>query len=1753
MLTEKPVNTLTSDLLKRSPCTKNGQGALLRSGELQRRGASQRSCFLGVETWAELVWDSWELGREFTKTLQLKNVHGKLQKLRFRPPVSQVFSTLLPHTIAMSPGTTSSLPITFRPLEQCEYSDSIEFQSSMGTFQVSLRATIPCHTLVVPESVLLPPCAVLDSSHTSFLLHNASKLQTHFLWEVNAPFQLSPESGVLEPGGECHVTVLFRPQGALVYQEEANCVFGEQGESHCSVLLRGLATYPHLQLGGVEQEHGSSVLQFGSVPTGHILQRHFHILNPSSVSASFRLAYVGRVALQGPVFGCEVREGRVAPGDRVRVPVCFSPQTPDCSSVEYLALTCHGGLSNALLKLHGNSTGPEVSLSAPVLDFGYVMLGGEAWRTVEIANAATAEAHFQFDMDATGHSVFTIDPPCGTLPSNGRLTLRVHFRPQHPISHHRRAPCLLLHRAPLFLDMIGTCHSEQLKPAILKPKHLHLYHLHFARGLTCYPPDILSTMLAEGKLQLDQEGALTLPKAAVECPPVADTTLPEMSPMEEYFQEGVAVGMAIGARVGSHVTVDPPELLFQDESRSLPLSVTNHTKGRLCLFWTSAPDSPFSISPTSCDLPPLKSTAFRVTYAPLQLNTFHGAQLECFALYKVLRDHWLAEERMLCPPWCVTVRVSGHSFQPGREHFTPCFSLQHPLVVFPALAQVCYRTVLLQNVGDLPLTFSLDPEGSPFVSVHPASGLVRPGAHQILTLRGVPQEDHPPTLPVSLQLNASPKHTQALTVVSVVETPRVALEGDGSLFFKPTALGSSSLRSHMLKNTSRLPLHFHWQIHRPEDQVLSVQPEKGVLQPNDAQVLKWSFSPLAEMLYTLRPSLTFWPVEATGNRKSRLCIQVVGLASTGSIQVKQALIDLGQVLAGSCQSCDLPLINNGPCPLSFSLEVKQCIVGLGQGEDCDRDAVALQLDSHRGMVPARSKMVVRSTVRLTRRAQYCWTISYQILSSTATGDGRSELAGAQHLCQVKAEGVFPVLQVTDVRGSGGVEGLSKLQLWGLFSLDILNAYLRRDPTPPQLTCKVATQRSLQGSPSFSPVLLDFNFSAAPLGSEPSSVLLMLENPGSIPVEWCFLFPEDQQVELECWAESMEFSPSELQQMKVQDHRLFSASPSSGTLQPGQQRAVQLTHSHEFAGTDLLPILLKLSHGREILLNFMGVTVERDQPYVHFPSTSHTFTPVAIGGFSPPKQVCELYNGGAVPLRYHVDTAPLERLTEDNFGHSVLQCLTPRGEIQPGHTARLEWTFSPLETKTYSVDVGVHVLEGDSALVRFEGRGWDSRAAGEILLAEFQGCSISVPSTQRVALPGQLVFLSEEWVSLGDIPVCSRSTRLLFLTNVSCTERVFYTWNLPQLHDQQVQVVPGSGQLAPGQSALCTLTLQASGSPRFYLLDLPCQVTAESAVTWYEQELQQWERERERQRDEFTLTEEGTAPPRHAPLENSIQEGAQSAQKAGGAIRKYKTLPPIRSNSSALVGVTCARSSRAERHAQKEVAQVWRRPEPPRPTLLHLGVTACSHSALEFQNCFPSHLNTHYLHRTPQLKPKSPCITHCGGGSLFSHGSEREIINHAVSSIIRSLLDDPQFHQSLVDSSADPVPYFTQIRSQPQHSSPAGMPCLESELHHEALHESEQEQHLRVQDTIRRLPEFSDLVEDVLLNTLQNLMTEAFLGELLLTARPRTIALPPSSSRKSPRCSSRRPSRGTTEVERSTDPMSPQGTSLENQQESDVIR
>lgn len=136
----------------------------------------------------------------------------------------------------------------------------------------------------------------------------------------------------------------------------------------------------------------------------------------------------------------------------------------------------------------------------------------------------------------------------------------------------------------------------------------------------------------------------------------------------------------------------------------------------------------------------------------------------------------------------------------------------------------------------------------------------------------------------------------------------------------------------------------------------------GLLCTSQAQV--WSFSPCEEKTYNLRPNLTFWPVHTPGFSESQLRLKVVGIGFKGFIEVcsllqfgrclrkcaeflkilwrefpklrtfcvcvviflsqaEKSLLDVGEILVGSCKPLEVLLVNKSPCSVTFSLSVQQ--------------------------------------------------------------------------------------------------------------------------------------------------------------------------------------------------------------------------------------------------------------------------------------------------------------------------------------------------------------------------------------------------------------------------------------------------------------------------------------------------------------------------------------------------------------------------------------------------------------------------------------------------------------------------------------------------------------------------------------------------------------------------------------------------------------------------------------------------------------
>ncbi|KAK2171090.1 hypothetical protein NP493_1104g03028 [Ridgeia piscesae] len=973
------------------------------------------------------------------------------------------------------------------------------------------------------------------------------------------------------------------------------------------------------------------------------------------------------------------------------------------------------------------------------------------------------------------------------------------------------------------------------------------------------------------------------------------------------------------------------------------------------------------------------------------------------------------------------------------------------------------------------------------------------------------------------------------------EEALILLDTNGEMFFKPTAVNSLSKRHYGIRNLSRIPLCFEWKMHAVDAEVLSVEPVTGVIEPNEKMFHRWYFRPkMADKKYVMRPTLLAWGkgqnTTSSGGKCQQFIVRSIGEGVTAEIRAEVPYVDYGPIMVGSTISKELVLLNDGQCSLHYKLHVEQSIDNTFNSSQFNTDPVGLQLEWQYGVLAARSKCSIGCLVRPVRRLFYKWTVHYQLLKPE------------------DSEALSLSILVT----GWTTKGLSKKQLWDLFSLD----------------------DHLENAISETRAILDFNFSSAPVDSEPSYVELLLENTGSIICEWSFLFPNDVQEDLEYWAETGDLDDQELHEMKVQDNKLFVIEPKKGKLQPGENQVIKFTYKHIMAGTDRLPVLFKVARGREILLNFIGVTVERDRRYIHFNSDQFMFSPVPIGQKNCPVQVYELFNGGAMPVKYSFGLAQLEYLNQ--------------------------------------VDVPIRIHNADTAVITFTGAGYDQRAMGETMPFNDRIGDSNVPLQQLIHPTGQLCYLSKERISLGNIPLFSQCRYLVALVNRSAGQTAAFKWYITSKKDQKV-------------------------------------VSKTEQETYVEQ-MAAWEKEQERQIVEFTITEDdinadqrvavveepsaaqtlntpsSTTQPQQSTMEVQSQpfmpssrlravstDGIDASVTSGAdllsskwkpdmderppsvkslkslevsrtpspEISRYKTLPPIKQQS-----VDDVRQKKKQ--ASKMLKSFWPTPQPPKPFLLHLGVTARTHDISEFQQNFQDEYDHFFIDRllSESTEEVGNANIERDDEKIACLKSESEIVADVLTDVIRGLLEDTSFHTACGRVFTEPIPYFqqysdkgptkrlqsaatsdtsfsvnllspkgsilslagtmapfeedptspsvdlppttadTQASAKSSSSHPRPMELARSSEKSATVGQSsraastrpsgmktddiitrsyEVEREFSEKQAIKKMSEFGNFTESLLENTLTNIMQEAFSEEFQITARPRLVALPPRSS------------------------------------------
>jgi hypothetical protein len=830
------------------------------------------------------------------------------------------------------------------------------------------------------------------------------------------------------------------------------------------------------------------------------------------------------------------------------------------------------------------------------------------------------------------------------------------------MGYYKIVPILIEHQSPILLELVGTCHSDSGKPPVLNDRFISNSKRHISRHLGLYPFETLGDHLKRGKLTLDEHGSLIETDDNKTIKDEHEYLLPPLSnPLKDnyfyWFSNEDATRFEYVTLSETCFTFDQCLLDTTNEWQQ-SLTVTNLTRGKLTLTWLLSDSSVFSISPSEAEIPPLKSTAFRVIFRPTIVDTFYTKHFEGYAFYKNQRDFTLVPDYGVMLPVQLDLSCIGNTLRANHE-ILPLCQFDRDVLIFPPISdqQSIYQTLTLTNNGATPLIYrfiSSNDETTSQFTFKPSNGFIKQGDYAIIIVRYKPIRSNSANdihqERIIVRLNEREKFDKILNIFATQEKARLLIPNDGHIHALTTCIGLSSETHLQLKSLTRSQLGFNWSLDH-NIASLYIEPKNGSFDPYEEKDFIIIYKPKEEGKITMPAKLTCWIGDRTKQGVEVYHITIHASTRDGFLRASETHHDMGPIALGTSATYNLYITNGGDCLLRYRLYTKQSISDNKKTNHEEMPIIEfLSNRDGQGEIDGKAKVCVPCRIHPFSRANYQIEIFYDLLD-----DYNQQLSDhTHHLCTLTTHGVYPHLAFVDILGSQQAASLSKGLLSKAFNLAKINALLAKEPTSDELTYAINSHReeiadtkiikygknqldNVQSPlpPLEQPDAISFNFNAAPINSAPSEVHLLLENCSDLDTTWSFLFPKDLRCELEYWARTGDFTEEELNEMKLQDNRIFSINPKKGILKKGSNVTIAVSYKHIFAGQHTLPAIFKVGRSRQIMLNLVGTSVEPGEKYVQFYSTVHHLLPVELGAQGAPVQQYELWNGGTVPIHFQV--------------------------------------------------------------------------------------------------------------------------------------------------------------------------------------------------------------------------------------------------------------------------------------------------------------------------------------------------------------------------------------------------------------------------------------------------------------------------------------------------------------------------------------
>ncbi|CAF4044298.1 unnamed protein product, partial [Rotaria magnacalcarata] len=379
----------------------------------------------------------------------------------------------------VAPGVALVFRIQFKPEEQRDYAHEILVATEREKFLVPIRAIGARAILDFPDSITFPTTAVKSNNMSKVLfVRNIGNREARFVLQINKPFHVSPENGLLPVGESMQVTIDFHPTVNGEMKDELVILYDTGEKVHVNAY--GVAQDINVRLEKRSIHFENTYLEMVNQRTVTLSNRsdqlvHFqwkqyatereeeqhklrqlHALSDEEVNALQKLnVNSSESPSAGPFdFGVLIQrtfinhrrqlsnesylftntnfrvdplEGDLWPGGTLDIQVLFKPS--EARKYEQLAwLDVVGREQRLPLTLTGEGEGAKLESSFQTLDIGCVYVGSTHLYEVVLANKGFIDARYRIrNSNSMFGSCFQLDPSAGTISIDNYQAIQITF------------------------------------------------------------------------------------------------------------------------------------------------------------------------------------------------------------------------------------------------------------------------------------------------------------------------------------------------------------------------------------------------------------------------------------------------------------------------------------------------------------------------------------------------------------------------------------------------------------------------------------------------------------------------------------------------------------------------------------------------------------------------------------------------------------------------------------------------------------------------------------------------------------------------------------------------------------------------------------------------------------------------------------------------------------------------------------------------------------------------------------------------------------------------------------------------------------------------------------------------------------------------------------------------------------------------------------------------------------------------------